>query len=104
MTLVQYNPKSLYSKTPQLNQYLEYLGFWNGDFAIQNQNNNTITLENKYMHRPDLLSSDLYSTTGYWWIFMLYNPDKIQDPIYDFVPGLTIVVPSKTNLPRSYGG
>lgn len=104
MTDITYNPNSLYANTPQLNQYLEYLGFWKGDFVNSNSNDVTMTLEAKYDKRPDLLSQDLYNTTSWWWIFMLYNPDKIQDPIYDFVAGKTIIVPNKQNLPKTYGG
>lgn len=103
MTKVTYIPTSLYFNTPQVNQVLEYLSFWNGNYPIYSSSDNILLLETKYDKRPDLLSNDLYGSPNWWWIFMIYNPDKIQDPIYDFVPGISIRIPNKSNLPSSIG-
>ena len=104
MTRVTYSPNSPYSQTPQENQYLEYLGFWNGVFVFPSGTDGLLVIQSKYDNRPDLLSYDLYGTTAYWWIFTLYNQDKIQDPIYDLKAGMTIRYPNKQNLPRSTSG
>jgi hypothetical protein len=104
MTTVVYNANSPYASTPQENQYLEYLGFWNGAFPNYSGSDGVITIQAKYDKRPDLLSQDLYGTTQWWWIFTLYNPNQIQDPIYDLRAGITLRYPSKNNLPRSLGG
>lgn len=103
MTKVTYGANSLYAETPQANQILEYLDFWNGEFVYNSNNDYVITLETKYNNRPDLLSQDLYGTTSWWWIFALYNPDSIQDPIYDMKAGISIRYPNKNNLPRMSG-
>lgn len=56
-----------------------------------------------YKNRPDLLAYDLYGDQKLWWVFAVRNPDVIQDPVYDFVPGVTITVPQKKNLISSLG-
>lgn len=61
------------------------------------------TLESQYTYRPDLLSYDLYRTPKLWWVFMQRNLDRIQDPIYDFVPGLQIYIPKGDQLIKSLG-
>ena len=57
-----------------------------------------ITLDQKYHHRPDLLSYDLYGTPEMSLIFALLNPDIIKDPIYDFISGTTIMVPTSQRI------
>lgn len=52
------------------------------------------TITEKYNHRPDLLSYDLYGSPYYDLIFSIRNPDLLGDPIYDFVTGTTIMVPT----------
>jgi hypothetical protein len=44
--------------------------------------------------RPDILAYELYGDASYWWVFVLFNRNKIQDPINDFLYGLTINVPT----------
>lgn len=61
------------------------------------------TLEPQYTYRPDLLSFDLYGTPKLWWVFSQRNLDKIQDPIFDFVPGLEIYLPKKSSLFTALG-
>lgn len=60
-------------------------------------------LEAQYTHRPDLLSYDLYGTSKLWWVFCQRNMDVIQDPVYDFVPGIKIYIPKKSKLFESLG-
>lgn len=56
-----------------------------------------------YKHRPDLLSFDLYGTTSLWWVFSIRNPNVLQDPVFDFVPGAIIFVPKKENITNALG-
>ena len=56
-----------------------------------------------YKQRPDLLAYDLYGDPKLWWVFAIRNPNVIQDPIYDFEPGVTIYIPQKQNLVASLG-
>jgi len=98
MTVVTYNRNSFYYKTPQTNNYVNYLDFWNGYYFLANANDTLITLDASYTHRPDLLAYNLYGATQLFWVFMLRNPNVIKDPIWDFVPGIEIYVPSKDQL------
>jgi len=62
-----------------------------------------ITINATYEYRPDLLSYDLYGTTGYWWVFAARNPNTIEDPIFDFRSGIRIYVPKQTTIERVVG-
>ena len=54
----------------------------------------TYTIERTYAYRPDLLAYDLYGTP---------NPDQIEDPIYDFKPGVKIQLPKPSNVNADLG-
>ena len=60
-------------------------------------------IENQYRHRPDLLAFDLYGDSTLWWVFSIRNPNVLQDPVYDFQPGVIIYVPKKQNLTTALG-
>jgi len=61
------------------------------------------TIESQYANRPDLLAHDLYGDAALWWVFTQRNLDVIQDPIFDFVPGVKIRVPKKSSLTTILG-
>jgi hypothetical protein len=56
------------------------------------------TIESQYMYRPDLLAFDLYGESALWWVFMQRNMDVLEDPIFDFVPGIKIYIPKGSSL------
>jgi hypothetical protein len=56
------------------------------------------TIQAQYAYRPDLLAYDLYGEAGLWWVFIQRNLDVIQDPIFDFVPGVKVYIPKKSSL------
>jgi hypothetical protein len=60
-------------------------------------------IENQYKHRPDLLAYDLYGNPRLWWVFIQRNMNVIKDPIYDFIPGISIFLPKKSNLEKFLG-
>jgi hypothetical protein len=60
-------------------------------------------IDNIYEHRPDLLAFDLYGDTALWWVFSVRNPNVLQDPVYDFLPGATIFIPNKDTLTAALG-
>ena len=98
--MASYKKSSPYFNTVQNNLYLELLTIRpvpaeSDDFQY--------TIENQYRHRPDLLAYDLYGKSELWWVFVQRNMDKIKDPIYDFIPGMTIYLPKKTNLEKYIG-
>jgi hypothetical protein len=61
------------------------------------------TIEPQYTNRPDLLAFDLYGDAALWWVFTQRNLNVIQDPIYDFVPGVQIYIPQYSKLRISLG-
>lgn len=91
-----YRSDSVYRTTPiKNNRYLDIL-----ESPIENTSDyNTfpLTISNKYQNRPDMLANDLYGNSKLWWVFAMFNQDKLNDPIYDFVAGLEIQVPEKFN-------
>lgn len=56
-----------------------------------------------YSMRPDLLAYDLYNDGGLWWVFAQRNPNRIKDPLFDFVAGTWIFLPQLTNLKTALG-
>jgi hypothetical protein len=61
------------------------------------------TIESQYAYRPDLLAFDIYGDKNLWWVFIQRNLDALQDPIFDFVPGLQIYLPKKSSLMKVLG-
>ena len=95
MTNVTYTKSSQYYTTIQTSWYLSN---WEPRKLYPDSTDLPKTLESRYNMRPDLLAYDLYGDTDLWWVFMINNPDQIVDPIYDFVTGLVIYVPTNDRL------
>ena len=51
-----------------------------------------------YNYRPDLLAFDLYNDSGLWCVFAQRNPNRLKDPLFDFVSGVGIYLPQLPNL------
>ena len=98
--MAKYSQTSPYFATPQNNINLEPLV--RRDFAIE-EDDQSYTIERTYAYRPDLLAFDLYGTPRLWWVFAQRNPDQIEDPVYDFKPGVTVQLPKKDNLLKDLG-
>lgn len=98
--MANYNNTSPWATTPVTQNYLSY-------FKIRpvsaDKDDPIYAIEPQYTHRPDLLSFDLYGTPKLWWVFMQRNMDKLQDPIFDFVPGVEIYLPKKESLKAILG-
>lgn len=60
-------------------------------------------IDRVYKYRPDLLAFDLYGDASLWWVFAMRNPDKLKDPLFDFKPGLTILIPKQETLVKDLG-
>lgn len=61
------------------------------------------TITKVYEYRPDLLAYDLYTDSRLWWVFAQRNPNKLKDPYFDFVPGLSIYLPKLDTLRQVLG-
>ena len=91
---ITYKKTSVYSKTNVNKKYLEY---YNPPIRINYENTKEIELTAKHNMRPDLLAYELYGDADLWWVFVLFNRNKILDPIFDFKTGLKIRVPINTS-------
>lgn len=90
-----YGNTSPWANTPVVQDYLSILRIRPVSAEIDDP---IYTIEPQYTHRPDLLAFDLYGTSKLWWVFTQRNLDVLQDPIYDFIPGVQIRIPKKTSL------
>lgn len=72
-----------------------YLDVWVPRKVPANVNDKTVTIDAKYHQRPDLMAFDYFGTPNLWWIFAVRNVDIINDPIFDHVSGIQIIVPAQ---------
>ena len=98
--MAKYSQTSPYFETEQINDSLDIL---NPRTITAEGDDQDYTIERTYAYRPDLLAYDLYGTPRLWWVFAQRNPNEIEDPIYDFKPGVTVQLPKKENLLKDLG-
>ncbi len=96
--MATYRKTSPYFTTKENSLYLELLSL--RPIAAESDDQDYI-IENGYKHRPDLLAFDLYGDAKLWWVLVLRNRSILKDPIYDFIPGVTIKLPKKTNVDQT---
>lgn len=58
----------------------------------------SMTVEDMFIGRPDLISYSVYGTVDYWWLLMMVN--GIEDIWNDLVPGLVLAVLSPRDMKR----
>ena len=93
--MAKYKINSLYALTPM---DAGKLGIWEVPEVLSTGNEITRIISRHHRNRPDLLSNELYGTPQLWWIFKMINPDKLNDPIWDFKEGVEILTPSPTDV------
>ena len=98
--MAKYSNTSPYFDTRQIGDYLDVL---NPRTLTAELDDQEYTIERTYAYRPDLLAYDLYGSPRLWWVFAQRNPDQIEDPIYDFKPGVTIQLPKASNVNKDLG-
>ena len=98
--MAKYNNTSPYFETEEFANYLDIL---NPRTLTADSDDQVYTVERTYAYRPDLLAYDLYGSPRLWWVFAQRNPDQIEDPIYDFKPGVTIKLPKPGNISNDLG-
>ena len=86
------NNTNPYFKTPTTEFYKDILVM---PEIEKSPDDREIEIPSEYQYRPDKMAKDLYGEERYWYAFMLRNRDLIEDPIYDFVAGLKIRIPSE---------
>ena len=95
--MAKYSNTSPYFTTPENNISLDFLV---PRTITASEDDVLYTVDRTYAFRPDLLAYDLYGTPRLWWVFAQRNPDTIEDPIYDFAPGVQIQLPKLSNLKK----
>lgn len=98
--MAQYTHMSPWFKTPIIQDYLDILQIRP---VSEEKIDYLYTIEPQYTHRPDLLAFDLYGNSALWWVFIQRNLDVLQDPIFDFVPGIQIYIPQYSKLRVALG-
>jgi len=96
----KYSPTSPYLITKITRNYLDVLSIRP---VSAEKDDFLYTIESQYALRPDLLAFDVYGTPNLWWVFIQRNLDTLQDPIFDFVPGVQIYLPKKSTLFKVLG-
>jgi len=96
----EYSKLSPYYTTEKFGRFLDILNYRTID---KDPLDTQFTINSIYQYRPDLLSNDLYGTSGLWWVFAARNPNIINDPIFDFYAGQIIYIPNKTQLLAALG-
>lgn len=66
-------------------------------------NDKLYQIDRVYHLRPDMLAYDLYKDSNLWWVFAARNPNTLKDPLFDFVTGNTIYLPTKATLTKDLG-
>lgn len=61
------------------------------------------TITQAYSLRPDMLAYDMYNDPRLWWVFAQRNPNRLKDPLFDFVPGIGIYLPQVQTLQEVLG-
>jgi hypothetical protein len=56
-----------------------------------------------YNLRPDMLAFDTYGDPKLWWVFAQRNPNTLKDPMFDFVTGVGIYLPTSNTLIQALG-
>ena len=98
--MAEYSNSSPYFGTSQTEVFLDY---FNPRMLTADYDDISYTIDRIYAYRPDLLAYDLYGSSRLWWVFAQRNPNEIEDPIYDFAPGITIQIPKLSNLQNDLG-
>jgi len=92
----EYTSSSPYFDTPVINN--QYLGVMVNRVIPKLVDDLSMTINETYNLRPDLLAYDLYQDASLWWVFAQRNPNALQDPLGDFTTGTTIYLPQQSTL------
>lgn len=98
--MATYKPSSPYYATGKFGNFLDVLEYR----SIPRQVSDTIYVIDKiYEYRPDMLANDLYNDPALWWVFAVRNPNALSDPIFDFVAGNSIYIPTQQTINNALG-
>lgn len=97
---VTYSKTSPYTNTESFGFFLDVANIPQVPYAADDVQ---YRIDAIYKNRPDLLAYDLYGDSTLWWVFSVRNPNVLQDPVFDFLPGAVIYIPKKETLSAVLG-
>jgi hypothetical protein len=99
--MAAYKQTSPYFTTKLVNK--QFLDIMENRYIPKNPQDINWTINVTYNLRPDLLAYDLYDDANLWWVFAARNPNKLKDPLFDFVSGTSIYLPQATAIKEILG-
>jgi hypothetical protein len=96
--MTSYDRKSYLNNTSFKKFYLDVANFP----STANMTGNYIVVPPECNNRIDLFSYQQYGSSRLWWVIALANADIVKDPIWDFISGLTLLVPDRGILATQY--
>lgn len=85
-----------YSVGGVVEEYQDRLGWWERTTIPRSTTDVTVTLTNRYNHRPDLLAYDMYGQTNLTWLVLQYN--NIININTEFTEGARLTLPTKNRV------
>lgn len=98
---MSYGPTSPYFNTTTYNN--EFLDVMVNRPIPMNSSDIYWEITQTYNLRPDLLAFDMYGDAKLWWVFAQRNPNRLKDPMFDFVTGTGIYIPQLATLREALG-
>lgn len=98
---MSYGPTSPYYNTSTYNN--EFLDVMVNRPIPMNPSDIYWEITQTYNMRPDLLAFDMYGDAKLWWVFAQRNPNRLKDPMFDFVTGTGIYIPQLSTLREVLG-
>ena len=90
--------KNQYLDTPIKDFYLDLAKLPKAEDIVYGKTTETIVVDPKFQHRPDLLSYSLYGNSNYWWVIALINRNQLRDPIRNLKAGMVLRVLNKADI------
>ena len=95
-----YNSNSAYFTTQTTEFYLDVM---TNRPIPRGSDDQSMTINQTYQYRPDLLAFDLYGQSQLWWVFYQRNPNTLQAPPWDFLADTEIYLPKLSVLRSALG-
>lgn len=89
-----YQPESTYALTPLVGRFMTY--YVHRSIPPHPMDRLAIIDYERYVHRPDNLSLDIYGTEDLFWIIPVRN--GLQDIIFDLKMGTEIIIPDPAHV------
>jgi hypothetical protein len=98
--MANYPLTSPWANTAQTSGYLDRI---NPAYIPPSSDDIVYQIDSIFNFRPDALSSYIYNTPKLWWVFATRNPQQLRDPVFDFVTGTIIMIPTYNTIKNALG-